>query len=413
MKKMSSFGDDIRRISKYHELLDAIRQLSTKVEQGSGTPVPGTRGIAYNDYVKGVSSTGQSSTNGIIDKSGDIGGGIGEGAGEDTVKDYPTDGGSPRTGGVGHMGGSDDIASGDNTSKDGWYDAESLLNNKKDNYGKSPPEIAGDIVINTITGLTTGSRAMLIHMNDPVLSMLAPSSWSGSFDPGTDTSWDSDYYYEIVGAYALNAEGSTLASAASIAAEATVGYYNAGNNSIVTGCSPSSHTGTTSGTQYFTITFRNVSSGAISSYEYNATWYRHSCISAGNPSTGCAIVAPKNSWYPDLGLTQLALLTALGPIVAPFNMGNIGQWVPHPEDLNIPLQFKNGASILDLESIATGLKVRIGALMGGGWYMYNRNPASSNLPVGAVTNQSVFTADSKNRPAGFITPNELATRLPI
>ena len=57
--------------------------------------------------------------------------------------------------------------------------------------------------------------------------------------------------------------------------------------------------------------------------------------------------------------------------------------------------------------------MRIGPLRDGGWYIYFRDPGNSNLPQGLPTANSVYTIGNDRTPSGFITPNQLATMLPI
>jgi len=402
---MSSLGDDIRRISKYQELLDLIRQNTNKIEQLSNGEIPGSRGIAYSDYTtSSTSSNKTSSTTGIVDTSGDVAGEIGQKAGE-AVAGSGVDG-------ITNSGGSGDLTSGDNTERDGWYDADSLLDGTKDQYGKSPPVDGALNAVKSITGLLDGTRQMVVHLTDPALSILAPSSWTSNTDPGTDEDWSPNYYYRI-DSFAGSSFGSTRATAAADHCSSLIlGSYNGGLDATATTAQPTSFDGATSGNQYIRIVYTSNTSGlVVLDYEYPAIWYRLDCTAEGDPSVFCTIVPPGNGWYDDLGVTQLGVLTAVGLATMQYNLINLGQFMPHPSDINVPTKYQSGVSILDLTTTAS-TNVRIGPLANGGFYLYERDPGSGNAPLGSATANSVYTIGGNGIPTGFVTPNQLTTMLP-
>lgn len=403
--KISSFGDDIRRISKYQELLDLIRQNTNKVNQQDGGAISGSRGIAYSDYTKSTTSTSTSPTNGTVNTAKDVAGEVGREVGTAAAEKAGLDG-------ITNSGGSSDLSSRDNSERDGWYDADSLLDNTKDAYGKSPPVEGALNAVRTITGLLDGTRSMVVHLTDPSLSILAPSSWTSNTEPGSDADWDPNYYYQI-DSFAGTSFGSTRASAAKDhCTSLLLGSYNGGLDATCTTAEPTSFDGTTSGTQYIRLVYTSNTSGlVVLDYVYNALWYRLDCIAVGNPSVFCTIAPPDNGWYEDLGATQLGILTTIGLATMQYNLLNVGQFMPHPSDINVPSKYVTGVSILDLTTTG-GTNVRIGPLADSGIYMYERDPGAGNAPLGAATANSVYTIGSNGVPTGFITPNQLTTKLP-
>lgn len=405
---MSKFGDDIRKISRYDELLRLIQQKS-----GSGSnpvvngAIAGARGVAYGGNGGGTTtSPGGSSPNnngGTTDTKVTKSDGTKEG--ESSAVDGATDAANAITTGSS----SSDLDNPDNTSKDGYYDAKSLLDNTKDAFGKG----ATDGLINSITGLMTddSARNLLVHLKDAALSFVPPDDWAGAFAGGADPTWSASYYYTASN-FAGTLDGATFNLAGKAVADITNGYYISGIPATVTkvdiiGGTPNPVTGNGDYViEYYYTTPGGTTTGPVTN---NISITRHSCTSVGTPSIACQAVAPTATSWTDLGLTQLGFVTPLSPLLAPLNLSSVGKFIPNPYDVNVPTDFADGNSILDLKTVS-GDNVRIGPLKDGGWYMYYSDGAGA--PVGAGTDNTVFMVKNDRKPGGFITPNQLGKLKP-
>ena len=415
---MSSFGDDIRTISKYEELLQLIRSGTGGVVQSNKGPISGGRGVSY-----GVDGTVQSNAT-----TGTVGGSKPTGPGGDksengTPKDSPIEEGSANVvDGAGdaldaatNSGSSDDLDSGDNTDRDGWYDTESVVDGAKDALGKLPP--SNNQVLNTLTGLMTddAQRKLIVHLRDAAVSFLAPSDRTSALESIPDPEWDQNYYYTALN-FSGSQQGSTFAEAGKRLMDSMVGYPMSG------------FPGYSISRVEFVQIINYTGPGDSGDYQINY-WYSNGviengpvlnniavtagvCTAPGTPSLYCRIVAPSAPFSTDLGATQLGWIGEITAATAPFVYGDMGKFIPNPFDINIPTEYSNGASILDVKTLA-GDNVRIGPLREGGFYVYYRDPGNDNLPTGSADDYSVFVVNNDRTPYGFITPKELATKLPI
>ncbi len=408
---MSTFGDDIRTISRYNELLQLIRSDKGTVNQVTKGAINGARGIAYGigGSVRNVNVTSTPGgtkpvgplprkTDGDPTDTGNKDGTTGAVDGAKDALDAATDSGS-----------SSDLNSGDNTNKDGWYDLQSLLDGAKDGLGKFPP--SGDEVVNTLTGLQTDdeTRNLIIHVRDAAVSFLAPDDRDGGLETVSDPDWDINYYYEGQ-SFADTLYESTFNRAGHVGAQSIIGYPITGgfvSQVVEIGGTPSPITGNG---DYFIQYY--VEGGISDGGPYNSVVlvFRHSCTSPGNPSNYCLLSAPDMPFSSDLGATQLGWVGLLSATIAPFFYGTLGRFIPNPYDINVPTQYADGSSILDIKTLS-GDPVRIGPLRDGGWYVYYRD--GSDLPLGDATANTVYTIGNNRTTNGFITPNQLATKLPI
>jgi len=402
---VSKFGDDIRKIAKYDELKKLIEQLGGgTLNQTKKGAVDGARGVAYFNGGNSTSSPGSSSPDSNTDKDKDkesTGTKDGEAAAVDSAKDVLN---AAQTGSSGS-----DLTNPDNTNKDGYYDAKSLLDNSIDAFGKG----ATDGLINTLTGLMTDDslRNLMVHLKDAALSFVPPDDWAGAFAGGADPTWSSSYYYTASN-FAGTLDGATFNLAGKAVADITNGYYISGIPATVTkvdiiGGTPNPVTGNGDYViEYYYTTPGGTTAGPVTN---NIAVTRHSCTSVGTPSIACQAVAPTSTSWTDLGLTQLGFVTPLSPLLAPLNLSSVGKFIPNPYDVNVPTDFADGASILDLKTVS-GDSVRIGPMKDGGWYMYYSDGAGA--PVGAGTDNTVFTVKNDRKPGGFITPNQLGKLKP-
>lgn len=403
---MSKLGDDIRRISRYEYLLKLINQIKGSADQGGKDPLEGDRATTYlvtdgknNNTFTTNGSPGETQPNDSSIPS------INPAFNQAYQEGYNS--GSHNTDAANKLGNEDNLTTGDNTNKDGWFDTNSVLNRISDLFGKVPPA-AGNL-INTLSGLTTadGTRPMAVHLNDAAFSWVPPNTAIGAFDPGPDPAWTLGTYWSCTSpAVAYGSTPSICADSAIATVQTTfptpypAGYADA----------------------YWdpgTLTLAGVG-------DYTFVWYQgpgappntshilqNSCTGApGGAADSCAVVAaPKRTWI-DMGLTQLAWVTPISPAFSPFSYSVVSQFMPNPYDVNVPMEYRNGSSILDLKTTG-GDEVRIGPLRDGGWYLYFRDSGNFNLPSGPSTDNSVYVIGADRMPSGFITPNELLTRLPI
>lgn len=408
---MAKFGDDIRRIARYQELLDLIRKNDSAVNQTAKSALDGARGIAFGSNAANTSkgSTGTAPPSGTGNANSD---GKATKAGTQAGEAAATDGAADALSAATLNGTTADLDSADNTARDGWYDTTSLVDAAVDALGKSP---AGDSKVNSLTGLTTddGLRKLVVHLQDAALAFIGPSDWEGSLTPIQDSTWNANYYYTATN-FAGSATESTFNRAGKAVADLTRGFYITGLASTITNVEYVSTTIGGGGSGDYTINYYYTnSSGVVTGpVANNIGVTRNSCTAPGNPSAFCLTSAPTTTtWGVDLGVTQLAFATAITPLLSVIPYSSVGRFIPSPYDINIPTEYGDGASILDVKNLA-GDPLRIGALKDGGFYIYYRDVSAGNAPLGAGTANTVYTVGSNKIPTGFITPNELGKLLP-
>jgi len=398
---LSKYGDDIRRISKYEKLIQLIEELRKGKGQDDKSPIQGTRGIAYGDGGGKPLSTSKASigttkpnNNGIVPKFGDKSTGHPEGSNQ---SEDPTDGANKQ-------GSPDDINGLDNTSRDGWYDAASILQNIADSYSKIPP--IPQWVLNALTGLQTDDgRGIVAHFLDAAFAFVAPITASGPYDPGADPTWENGKYWSLSSpavAYGPTVYQAVTESIAAVKIAFPAAY-------------PSGY-----GDAYFD------QAGIVfdSPGDYTYTWYQGpgappnvahvvqaDCPGPSGADFACTITSPPSAKWTDMGVTQLAWVSPITPALVNVGYNLMGRFIPNPFDINVPVQYQNGASILDVKTLS-GDAVRIGPLRDGGWYMYYRDAGADNVPVGDFNEYSVYTVNVDRTAAGFITPNQLKVLLP-
>jgi len=408
---MSTYGDNIRKISRYDELKKLINQQSG-VNLEAKSSINGARSTAYlnpnTDDVQAAAAgaVGATKPRGttnqkLINEAGDRAGEAGQTAGAEGSK-------------IGISGLGEDLATGDNSDRDGFFDTESVLDYTVDAAGKAVASAGYDI--RALTGLFTddGTRSIVVHVMDAAFAFIPPVDRTGAFDGGgLVPDWAVGFYFSCVSFRGTSYETTFLLAGAAEAA-AMVGYNSVPTNSTITSVEFTSTTyvfGDTSGDYQVDITYTHNVSGSTFVVGANLTTTRISCVAS--PSALCVATNPTQGDWNDLGITQLAWASGITPrLGTPFFYDKAGRFVPNPFDVNVPIEFQDGASILDLQS-TDGAKVRVGPLRDGGWYVYYRDVGNSNLPVGAATANSVFTVQPNNASGGYITPNQLTKMLPM
>ncbi len=398
---MSKYGDDIRRISKYQELLDLIRQNKNSVNQTTKAAVDGARGVAYGgngvSTSKGTPGDTSPDNNDVTDK-------------RDTRQDVKRDGES-KVGDddINHVGDSD-ISSLDNTNRDGWYDIDSAVQAAKDALGKYPPTEGNPQKIDALTGLLTpGGRKIVAIFKEAGLGMLGPDDRDSANEKVTDPGYTPGFYFR-----ANNGGGSTVQDIRTAAEAVQSGkeyldsalpsprppvtfldWYDSTNTSPA----PPPSIVNTSGFMRYEDTLSNVSS-------LTATYL---ACSTASDLFSCPVVGPAVLWA-DLGATQIAWCTLISAIYPPFNAEMNGKFVTHPYDDNIPSEYINGASILNLETSLSNT-VQIGPLGGGGWYAGYTDSLGGAFS-GNANDASILKINANRTHGGFISPNQLNRLLP-
>ncbi len=418
---MSKYGEDIRRISRYEQLLKLINEAKATADQAEKDALLGSRSIAYLD----PTTLATSAKNGAINVTQPTNGGVTPGG---PVGTGLTSGTSGAVSGAGDLlnslnntGSSSSLGSGSNNDKQGVYDAASLLNNTADAYGKEPP-LDGE-TIGQITGLQTadGSRGIVVGIKDALTAFMGPSDWTTPISPGVDPTYTPGIVYHLYGAYANSIKGVLAASAPPGFSWYGITNGNLDGTNFLTSFSPSGDPGTymllsaNPGAYLGRLVINQGGDifGPIATYAMGTQTSigAMDCGLTSDSNAACAAAPPLQSAWSDLGVTQLAWLSPLTGVVPPYSLDLVGRFIPNPFDVNVPTQYQNGSSILDLKTIG-GDTVRIGPLANGGKYMYFSNPSNSNLPTGSTTANSVYTINGDRTPGGFITPNQLATMLP-
>lgn len=405
--KMSNYGDNIRKIARYQYLLDKILAGQSALDALTKASIKGTRAIAYLDKSSLASSAVNGAT-GTLKPNSSVGANNAA-SGARNGAQSALDAADPSNG-ASESGNTGDLASDDNTEKDGYYDIESLLNNTKDDYDKSPPTGAAREVINGLTGMrTSAGRAAHALFRDG--AYVGPNNVDNANEAPVDSTFTSGLVWALIsGGTKYFAQsfselmGVRSALDGSEARNVSPGPpYNSpatvGSNIIFTFAPAYS-----SGTGYGFVAYSPGASINIGTYG------QEDCgLNVGSAAV-CALPNPPTGSWPDLGLTQLAWVST---VVGPVNpLANAGRFVPNPFDVSVPVEYTNGSSILDLET-TSGLDVRIGPLRDGGWYVYYRDVSNNNLPVGSASANSVYIVHANRETGGFISPNQLSTMLPI
>jgi hypothetical protein len=411
---MSKFGDDLRRIVRYQELLDLINGENGTADQTEKGAIDGARGIAY-----GNGSTVNGSTTGTPGVTKPDGGGIkpnpivdvgttdGESSATDAAKDVLDNDKIENT---------DDLSDPDNSLRDGWYDLESLLDGAVDALGKYPPAPNSNIAINALTGLTdsAATRALVIHLKEAANAFIAPSDRESSNQRVDEDGFEQGIYYQCTTGLSIQYSSSlsgikeaaqndtNAAGSTSPYAPWTFDSWRSASNPAITVDPPSS--ANIGVTRYMHLTPAIPGSGITILLPTAAL----SCFSS--PPTDpyvCTITGQAVLWA-DLGATQLAFQTSQSSATAPFSSGKEGLFVPHPYDDNIPPEFVDGVSIIDAKT-TDGDDVRIGPLHYGGWYAHY---STAGVPTGDATANSVLIINANRTHGGFVTPNQLLRMLP-
>lgn len=404
---MSKFGDDIRRISRYQELLDMIRQQEGAVTQVDKAAIDGARAIVYGQYntakkgTPGVTTPDNNTATTDEDKEKDEG----KEEGKDKITlDDPTS--------ITEAATSEALSSLDNSDRDGWYDLTSLLNGAKDGLGKSPPTDSD--LINSITGVATAAgRAVVLHLRGAERSFVGSgnaANGSSVWDAAPDPDWQQGYYY-TANNFAGTAQGETFNRAGKAVADMMLGYnIPAIPGSTITRVdyvsstiNPSTGNGDYTVEYYYTV--GSTVTGPITN---NIGVTRGTCLGVDNPSPYCVLSAPGVTWE-DLGATQLAWVNSISTLLAPIAKEYIGRFTPHPQDVNVPSNFKLGVSILDLKTTG-GSNVRLGPLADGGWYAHYSD--GSGNPTGDANAATVFKINNDRTFGGYITPTQLSKLKP-
>lgn len=403
---ISKFGEDIRRISRYQELLDKIRQLESGIEQLPKAAITGIRSIAYTSSsaaaVTGTPGVTKPDDNGVDTNPTDD---KGEEDGEDKLdKDGQN---------VTDSSTSAALDSLDNSERDGWYDLDSILQGAKDGLGKVPP--TNNDVINTITGASTAAgRQMVIHLRPAETSFIGNASTpdgENSFYSEVDPDWDQDYYYTALN-FTGSVDGPTFDMAGEALANAMIGYHlPAIPGSVIDRVDyvGSIHGPFPSSGDYQIEYYYSVGATQTGPIANNIAVTVHDCSAPGNPSPSCLIVGPNIATWTDMLATQLAWVEALTPTLTPIPYDYVGRFVPHPYDVNVPTEYEEGASILDLVT-ENGSDARIGPLANGGFYAYYSDGAGA--PTGDANAASVYIINPNKTPGGYITPTALSKMLP-
>lgn len=395
---MSKYGDDIRRISRYQELLDLIRQ-NKLTEQDKKDVIDGQRGIAYA-AVNGATSA-ITGTPGVTKPDND---GITPPVDKPRV-DVPDDGDSNNDN---DSVGDSDLSDSDNTDRDGWYDADSLLSGDKDEYGKYPPKPGDGLNINSLTGLSDSTRPIITHLKEAANAFIGPNDRDDANQFVADPAYTPGFFYRV-----NNAGGSNFEDVPTPAAAITSGT-NYLDGVLTPDRLPVSFVGwfTTGGSASTppdtvgvpkNMRFEDALGNLINdSVNYLACTITSSIYA-------CPIVSVGVAWA-DLGATQMAWTTEVSARVDPFEYNMAGKFNPHPYDGNVPTSLQNGTSSLDLTTNQSNT-VRIGPLGSDGWYAAYTDSLGGSI-AGDANSATVLKINADRSHGGFITPNALAKILP-
>lgn len=419
---LSNTGDDIRKISRYEELKRLIKDL-----QGGGDPteagaIAGAKSIAYIG-ANGETSEATPATVGATQPTG-FPGGIG----------YTTATGLQL--GAVSAGNSVIATSGDsaglaadrpvNNDRDGFYDAKSLLDGAKDAFGKAAPPIStggpleGNAIVASITGLKDASgRSIVLHTVDAARQFLAPDDRESSFAASSnlDPSYTPGRVWSLIwggNRYFSNSFGGLVAIREGLDLSTCYGYVglyistltpSVGDN-LQFSFNPNMHVGDFAG------------SGGGMQYGFQAysagvqmppgAYGQQDCGLTILDGVACSADPPYATTWADLGYTQLGLLTPLSGGISPYSYALMGRWVAHVYEKDVPQEYKDGLSTLNLFLSDGTTPVTVAPLQNGGLAMFY----GTNTPDGSATANSVYTLDNKRIPSGYITPNQYTSMIP-
>lgn len=467
---MSKLGSDIRKVSGYEKLLKLAREAQETADQAKKLSIENRKHIALLDN-KTLTTTSQNGTTGVTQPTGTTnhqtaantigeggsGGGFGGNlwnAGTGTSLDANNGGQanantqeSP-TNGHGSLGSNDDLGGDDNSQKEGQHDAESLVNNEKDGDSgdKEPPVPSGNTTqpgqnlnnqytgekINKITGgKTADDRKLVIGIGSiGAVAWVGPSDWDNAFIGPEDPTFEQGKVWKLsIGAQDIF--GSTFTELINNAEVPEPPAFITKAYGVDTGSGEIIHIPPEAGD---TILFSTDFTGEIEDpyaplggtiYEFEAYiptdgisashYGLQDCGLTAGDTDYCMLgdVIPLIENWTDLGVTQLGWISGIANDVVGFSKEYIGRFMPHPADVNVPEEYINGASILDFFGTKTDMPIRLGPLREGGFYLYERDPGNDNLPVGDPTENTVTIIRTNGTVAGRITPNQLATMLPL
>lgn len=400
---MSEYGDNIRRISRYDQIIKKIQQAQDTADQAKKLAIAGAKGIAYLNQDT-LTSSAVKGAQGVTKPNATVGGTkTAASAAAGAAGSFAA--GSPFNTAA-SSGDADSLDSDDNTDKDGAYDIDSLLGNEADEYGKVPPAAGALDAVRKITGLyNANGRRIIPSFYDG--DYIGPDNADSAYSGAADSSYISGKVWTLItGVTRLFGSTFQALMSAREAVDGTVARDDAGGN-------PHLNPPVQGTTVIFTTA--PVYAGGTS-YGYTAgptvgigQYGQVDCGTYAGDGAACSVGPQYGNWG-DLGVTQLAWVSGIASTVNP--IASIGRFVPNPFDVNVPANFADGNSILDLET-ATGNNVRIGPLRDGGWYVYYSDVGNNNLPVGDPDKNTVYVIKSDKVPYGFTTPNQLSTMLPL
>lgn len=410
---MSDYGDNLRKITRYDELKKLIKQAQQTADQAEKLAIEARRSITYiNPITQAVQGATQGAV-GVVKPTG-LGGkfgdatatGLTEGATSAALDALATAG---ETSGL-----AEDKP--DNSQRDGYYDAQSLLDGQKDEYGKIPPVSAAiasaSEVVRSITGLKDDTgRNIILHTVDAALQMLAPDDRESSFaDGGIDPTYTAGKTWFVNRGTGYFGPSFDTVVAEVNKALGTQCYAISGG--LISSLSPSAGDNITFAAPGLMVGAPN--SGTNADFQapgvINPGFYgQQDCGLNPGDTVSCLASAPRiTNWATDLGYTQLGWLTPLSGGISPYAYPLMGRWVAHVYEQGVPQKYRDGLSTLNLFLADGTTAVTVQPLENGGMAMYY----GTNTPDGSATANSIYTLGVKREPTGYITPNQLATMLP-
>lgn len=412
---MSDYGNDLRKITRYDELKKAIKQAQQTADQAEKLALEARRSIVYINSNTGVVSGAVNGAVGVVKPTGN-GGTIGDASSTGLQEGAA----SAANSAVSTSGGSSGLADAkpDNTDRQGFYDAQSLLDGAKDGYGKIPPVSAAldaaSQIVRSITGLKdeTG-RNIVLHAVDAALQFLAPDDRESAFASGNDPSYTGGRVWAIISGgtkYFANTFNGMIGVRAAV--DLTKAYGFAGG--AVTGIPENGSDIIFSSN--FAAEIGDNPGGTIYEFQpYGATlsipigrYGQQDCGVDPGDTTACAASPPPATTWGDIGFTQLGWVSPLTGGISPYSYALMGRWVSHVYDENVPQRYKDGISNLNLFLADGTTPVTVQPLENGGLAMFY----GTNTPEGDATANSIYTLGVNRSPTGYITPNQLAKMLP-
>lgn len=414
-----SFGEDIRRISKYAYLLKLIRETQSTADQAKKLAITGTKSTVFINGINGAVSGANTGAAGggtvktpgggggtTAEDAADIAGDIGENVGS-AIADAASDiiGGS-----IGGAGGGGGGGTANNNNSPGAFDVNSVIKGVKDVFGKPPPGL-GDLV-STITGLKLPNGNNLVtYLREYASSFVPGEGFVNPFTPIPDPGWQNGYYWQ-----ATNFAGSSEAPTPGLAgfAQAVAGIGTVSPLGVIEDVSVKGITSATPSSVDYDVSYkyRDLSNNSITYADNRIIVTRLVCAAPGIPSSACTATAPNANDWGDSLPAQLAWVTPITGLLVQVGFELIaGRFAGSPYDPKLPKSYREGQfSILDVENSA-GVPIRIGPLADGGFYLYERSLATG-APVGSPSLPSVAIVKQNNGFGGYITPAQLNYLLP-